>query len=448
MPDAPETRYAKSGDCHIGYQVFGEGPIDLLELNTGTISIDFYDEEPHYERYERRLAAFSRVIRFDPRGIGLSDASPESAPFTLELWTGDALSVLDAAGSERATLVGTGLGGFPALLLAATHPERVGALVLVHAVARVLQADDFPLGLSADGVASIAGVLDPNSPPAVADMVSRMATPSLADDPRYRAWERRAGNRSAGPARAAEYYVPMLAIDLREMLGTIAVPTLILQRRDNVLTRVGNGRFLADHIAGSKYVELGGADFFPFSGAADEILDEIEEFVTGTRPLLVPDRVLATVLFTDIVRSTELASAVGDRRWRELLDEHNALVRRHLERFSGREIKTVGDGFIATFDGPARAVACACAIRDGVERLGLSIRAGAHTGEVELRTDDVTGVAVHIASRIAGLAGGGEVLVSSTVKDLVVGSGIRFTDRGMHTLKGIPDEWRLHAVDG
>ena len=440
---APEARYVRNGDCQIAYQVLGEGPVDLLEINTGLISIDFIEEEPHWARYERRLAEFARLIRFDLRGVGLSD--PQSArPATLDDWMSDALAVLDAAGSETAAVIGTTLGAPVGVLLAATHPGRVSHLVLIHAYARARRAPDYPWGRSEEDVRRTFGMIDPQTPDPVDDVA--LVAPSLAGDERFRSWWRRAGRRSAGPQRAAAHFATAYAADLRSILGTVAVPTLVIHRRDNAFISIDVGRDLAGRISGARLVELPGSDHLPYAGDGDAVTDAIEEFVTGNRPGAVPDRILSTIVFTDIVQSTERAVILGDLRWRQLLEEHAAMVRREIDRFRGREVKSLGDGFLATFDGPARAAACACAIRDASRDQGITIRAGVHTGEVDMRAGDLSGIAVHIAARIAGIAAAGEVVVSRTVKDLVAGSGLRFADRGVHELRGA-GEWALFTAE-
>jgi class 3 adenylate cyclase len=442
-PAAPPIEYAPNGDRQIAYQVLGHGPVDLLEVNTGLISIDFIEDEPHWARYQRRLAAFARVIRFDLCGVGLSDPPLEQRA-TLDDWMSDALAVLDAAGSERAAVIGTALGAPPGVLLAATHPGRVSHLVLIHGYARARWAPDYPWGRSEEDVRRLAGVIDPQIPDPVDDVA--VVAPSLAGDKRFRSWWRRAGRLSASPQRAASHFATAFATDLRSILGTVAVPTLVIHRRDNAFISIDVGRDLVARIPGARLVELPGSDHLPYAGDGDAVTDVIEEFVTGNRPVSVPDRILSTIVFTDIVRSTERAVTLGDLRWRELLEEHAVAVRREIERFRGREVKSTGDGFLVTFDGPARAAACACAIRDAARDQGITIRAGVHTGEVDMRGGDVTGIAVHIAARIAGIAAAGEVLVSRTVQDLVAGSSLRFADRGVHELRGV-GKWALFAAE-
>jgi class 3 adenylate cyclase len=446
MSDVPETRYARSGDAHIAYHTLGDGPIDVLEVPSGMyFSIEDTFDEPHWERFERSLAGFCRLVRYDFRGIGMSDPFDPSNPPTIEQSVADALAVLDDAGCKGAVVFATWSGGLPAMLLAASHPDRVRALVLMHCFARMLRAPDYPAGVPAEAFSAFTtSMTDPGLEP-MADDVG-LVTPSLADDPRYRRWWQRAEHRAASPALARAQFEIVAGSDLRGALPAITAQTLVMQRAEDRINRVENGRYLAEHIRGARYVELPGRDHLPFAGDADAVLDEIEEFVTGARRAHGLERVLVTVLFTDVVGSTERAAAIGDRRWGDLLNAHHDLVRAELERFRGTEIDTAGDGFFATFDGPARAIRCACAIRDAVRSLGIEIRAGLHTGEVEVADDDVGGIAIHIGARVAATAEASEVLVSRTVADLVAGSGIQFVDRGLHRLKGVPGEWQLLGV--
>ena len=434
----PETRYAKSGDINIAYQVVGGGPLDLVLVPAFVSHLDLDWEEPRYAHFLRRLASFSRLIRFDKRGTGLSDR-PGGLP-DLETRMDDVRAVLDTVGSERAALLGYSEGGPMCILFAATYPERTSALVLYGTYAKRRDPDDdYPWAATweerqayADqverewGTEADLGTMAPN-----------------ADDAMVRWWRARA-RASASPGAAKALILMNSQIDVRGVLSSLRVPTLVLHRRGDHDSRLDEGSYIAEHIPGARFVELEGEDHVP-SIDSDQILDEVEEFLTGARRGPEPDRVLATVLFTDIVGSTERASELGDRRWRELLERHQAVVRRELERFWGREIDTAGDGFLATFDGPARAVRCARAIGNGVRGLGIEVRAGLHTGECEVLGDKVAGVAVHTGARVAGAARPGEVLVSNTVRDLVAGSGIQFEDRGEHELKGV-GSWRLYSV--
>ena len=444
MPDTPETHYAKTSDgVHIAYQRLGEGPPDLV-LVAGFIShIELSWEEPHEAKFRRELASFARLILFDKRGVGTSDRVP-SAP-TLEERMDDVLAVMDAAGSERAVLMGLSEGAPVSVLFAATYPERTQALVLHGGMARSTWAPDYPWATPPDDLLEGAAFFEPDI--WKGDDIEIWA-PSLADDERSKAWLGRFRRSSVTPGAMAQLYLMFLEIDVRAVLPTITVPTLVLHRRGDRVVNRHAGEWMAEQIPGARYVELEGQDHFPWFGDARAMLDEVEEFVTGARHVVEPDRVLATVLFTDIVGSTEQASALGDSAWRAKLDEHDAVVRAVLERYRGREVKTTGDGFLATFDGPARAIRCALELPAALASLGIEIRAGLHTGEVEVRGEDVGGIAVHIAARVIAAAAPGEILVSRTVSDLVVGSGIEFADRGAHTLKGIPGEWHLFAVRG
>jgi class 3 adenylate cyclase len=446
----PKTRYAKSGDVNIAYQVVGEGPVDVVYVPGWVSNLELNWEQPSYARFLRRLASFSRLMLFDKRGTGLSDRVPVDDLPTLEERMDDVRAVMEAAGSERAALVGASEGGPMAALFAATYPERTSGLVMYGAYARGLPEGDYHWGTTrwiTDGDA-LEGALK-----VLAENWGEQSEmwgfwgPSLVEDGHHRRWWTRYLRQSASPAAGVALARMNHEVDIRRVLPTIRVPTLVLHRGEDTLIAPEGSRYMADRIPGAKYVELPGSDHLWFFGDQDSLLDEVEEFLTGTRQTPEEhDRVLATVMFTDIVGSTERATALGDRGWGELLAGHEDIVRAELERFRGREVKTLGDGFLATFDGPARAIRCALAISDRVQGLGIEIRAGLHAGECELRNGDVTGIAVHTAARVSSQASAGEVLVSSTVKDLVAGSGIEFRDRGRHVLKGIPGEWGLYAV--
>ena len=445
MAESTEVHYALNGDVHIAYQVMGHGPVDLVLFTGMNMSIDSMDEEPSIARFHRRLASFSRLVRFDRRGLGLSDPVAPSSPPTLEEWTEDALAVMDAVGVQTAALLSGGAAG-GAITMAATHPGRVSHLVFVNGTARTLWAPDYPLGIPAEVLDRFINTVVKTDAveQGVDDLV--LLNPSVADDPAYRAWWVRSGRRGASPALAQAMMRAHLYYDVRALLPLIQAPTLVLHRRDFAVTRPDHGRYLAEHISGARFVELPGADSDYWVGETDEMLGEIQEFLTGTQHTPEPDRVLATVLFSDIVNSTAQAAAAGDRSWGTRLDRHDAMVRRQLERFRGREIKSMGDGFLAVFDGPARAIQCASAIRDGARQLGIDVRVGLHAGEVELRGADIAGMTVNIGSRVCDLAEANQILVSRTVVDLVVGSGIDFEDRGEHSMKGVPGTWRLFAV--
>ena len=447
MAESAEIRYAKSGDRHVAYQILGEGPIDLLGLNTGCNIWMDRDDEPHWSRFDHRLASFSRLIRFDPSAVGLSDPLVGRSGPTIECWTQDARAVLDAVGSERAALFGVSVGGLVAMLFAATYPERISSLVLVHCFARMVKDWDYPWGWPKEVVEHfVDAVTDPGYRGEVVDDIA-LSAPSLAHDVEFRSWWKRAGERSATPATARAQDLLSNSADIRSVLPLIHAPTLVLHRVDNPFLRLGQGRYLADNIAGAKFVELLGQDHLPFAGDTETLLGEIEEFLTGTRGTPNPDRGLATILFTDIIESTKRVADTGDRRWRELLDNHDRMTSRHVHRFGGRQVKTTGDGIFATFDGPARAIQSGRAICEGARQLGIELRVGIHTGEVERRGDDLAGLAVHIAARIEALAESGQVLVSRTVVDLMAGSAIHFVDRGERVLKGVPGTWRLFSVE-
>jgi len=437
----PETQYTKSGDLNIAYQVVGEGPLDLVYVPGWISNIELMWEEPAHARLLRRLASFSRLILFDKRGTGLSDPVPLDRLPTLEQRMDDVRAVMDAAGSERAAIFGSSEGGLMSVLFAATYPERTRALIALAIYAKRLWSPDYPWAPTPEARAAEIELIERTWG---GEMDISNLAPS-ADE----AFKRRAVaylRRSASPGAAVALLRMNSQIDVRDVLPTIRVPTLVLQRVGDRDVNVEEGRWIAAQIPGAKYVELPGDEHLIWAGDVEGVVDEVEEFLTGSRPVHEADRVLATVLFTDIVGSTERAHELGDRRWRELLEQHHGVVRRALERFQGREVDTAGDGFLATFDGPARAIRCARAIADGLRDVGLEVRAGLHTGECELLGDKVTGVAVHTGARVASLAQPGEVLVSSTVKDLVAGSGIEFEDRGVHELKGVPGDWRLYAV--
>jgi class 3 adenylate cyclase len=439
----PETRYARSGDAGIAYQVFGEGEIDLVVAFPFVSHLDLLWESPAQARFMRRLGSFARVIAFDRRGVGLSDPVADGA--TLEERMDDARAVMDAAGSERAALFGMSEGTTMCMLFAATHPERCSALVLWGGMARSTWAEDYPWAPEKEALLEAEDEL--MSPFWGQGTSIEVFSPSLADDPKSREAQAKLERQAASPMRVEQLFKTFLDTDVRDTLSLIQTPTLLLQRRGDHAVNYRAARWLAEQIENSRYVELEGVDHFPWVGdGGNEALDEIEEFLTGVRPGPAPERVLATVLFTDIVDSTRLATELGDRRWRELLEEHQKLTRERLERFEGREVKTTGDGFLAIFDGPTRAAECARAIADDMPALGIEVRAGLHTGEVERMGEDVGGIAVHVAARISALAGAGEVLASRTVRDLAVGSTVEFAPFGTHALKGVSDEWEIYSV--
>jgi class 3 adenylate cyclase/pimeloyl-ACP methyl ester carboxylesterase len=437
----PQIGYARNGDVSIAYQVVGEGPIDLVLVSGFVSHLEVAWEWPPIREFIDRLASFSRVIVWDKREQGLSDRLGQ--PPTLEQGMDDLRAVMDAAGSDRAALLGISEGGPMSILFAASCPERVTHLILYGTYARMTRADDYPVGTPREQVERwLDRMVQRWGGPAGIELFA----PSGASDEEFAAWWGHLLRSGTSPHAALRLMRMYLDIDVRPALTALTAPTLILQRTGDRVAPVSWGRALAAMIPHCRYVELPGEDHAWFVGDHEQILDEIEEFVTGTRRVREPERVLATVLFTDIVDSTSQAASSGDRAWRQLLERHDELVRRELVRFRGREIKHTGDGFLATFDGPARAVQCAASITEGVRRLGLEIRAGVHTGECEVRGDDLAGMAVHIGARVGATAGSGEVLVSNTVKDLVIGSGLRFDDRGTRELKGVPGEWRLYAL--
>jgi class 3 adenylate cyclase len=439
----PETKYARSGELGIAYQVFGEGEIDLVVAFPFVSHLDLIWDNPAQARFMERLGSFARVIAFDRRGVGLSD--PVTGRTTLEERMDDVRAVMEAAGSERAALFGMSEGATMCMLHAAAHPDRTTALVLWGAMARSTEAPDYPWAPPKEALLESATEL--NSPFWGTGASIDIFSPSLADDPRARQAQARLERQTASPIRVGELFETFLETDVRETLPLIRTPTLVIQRRGDFAVNYRAARWLSEQIDGSRYVELEGADHFPWVADVDgRALEEIEAFLTGVRPGPPVERVLATVLFTDIVDSTKMAGDMGDNRWRRLLEDHQALTRERLDRFSGREIKTTGDGFLATFDGPTRAVECARAIAADMPSLGVEVRAGLHAGEVELMGEDIGGIAVHVAARISALAGSGEVLASRTVRDLAAGSGIVFETHGRHRLKGVEDEWDVYRV--
>ena len=436
----PETRYAKSGDVNIAYQVVGDGPTDLVYVPGWVSNVELIWEKPKPTRFLERLASFSRLILFDKRGTGMSDRVSNARLPTLEERMDDVRAVLDAVGSERAALVGHSEGGSMSLLFAATYPERARALVLIGVFARRIRTDDYPWAPPLEERLETIETVERDW--GVGLDITEMAP---HEDPALLEWYSTCLRRSASPGAAAALLRMNSQIDTRHVLPTIQIPTLVIHRTADRDVTVDEGRWIADQIPGARFVELPGDEHLVWAGDQEALLAEIEEFLTGTRSAQQYDRVLSTVLFTDIVGSTERARALGDRAWRDVLDEHHTRVRNVLDQHRGLEVDTAGDGFFASFDGPARGIRAACAIRDGVRQLGLEIRAGLHTGECELLRDKIGGIAVHTGARVAAAAEPGEVLVSSTVKDLVAGSGIVFADRGERELKGL-GSWRLYSV--
>jgi class 3 adenylate cyclase/pimeloyl-ACP methyl ester carboxylesterase len=436
------TRYAKSEDLHIAYRTLGTGPVDLVLVEQWFSNVEMERDVPPLARFNDRLASFGRVILFDKRGVGLSDPVPMTALPPIEEWMDDLRAVMDAVGSDRAAVIAGMAGGFMASVFSATYPDRVNSLVLVDAFSRFVRTDGYPWGSAPE---ETAGRLDAIESRWGQGTMLRLFAPDLADDLAVRESWGRYERHSVSPGSALAMVRMIDATDIRPVLPAIRVPTLVIARDKGPIPRE-HGRYLARHIPGAKYVEVPGRNNLIWSGDQEAVIGEIQHFITGVRPSPERDRVLATVMFTDIVGSTDLAAAVGDARWRDTLAEHNRIVRQQLDRFRGREVKTTGDGFLAIFDGPARAIRCAEAIRAALHPVDVGVRAGLHTGEVDLVDVDVGGIAVHIGARVSAKAAPGETLVSSTVKDLVVGSGIGFEDRGTHALKGVPGQWHLFAV--
>jgi pimeloyl-ACP methyl ester carboxylesterase len=440
---SPTTRYAKSGDLNIAFQVVGDGSLDLVFVPGWLSHLELAWEEPSSARLLRRLGSFSRLILFDKRGTGLSDRVPLHELPTLEQRMDDVRAVMDAVDSDQAALFGVSEGGPMSILFAATHPQRTTALVLYASYATWTRDEETPWAPARADHEQIAELYEQRWGEAVG--ISALA-PSMAKDQEFRRRFAMLLRMSASPGAAAALLRMNCEVDVRSVLPLVRVPTLVLHRTGDRTMPVEGGRYLGRHIRGARLVELPGDDHLPWVGDSDALVDEIEEFLTGVRHAAEPDRVLATVLFTDIVGSTERAAALGDHRWREILDEHSALVVRQLERFQGCLVKWLGDGVLATFDGPARAIRCGRALAEESRRLGMEIRVGLHCGECEVRGEDVGGIAVHTAARVMALANPCEVLVSRTIKDLVAGSGIEFVDRGTYQLKGVPGEWQLFGV--
>jgi class 3 adenylate cyclase len=439
--DIPDIRYAKAGDIDIAYEVLGDGPVDLVSVPAWATNIELYWEDPRAARFNRRVASFSRLIGFDRRGTGLSSRIGE-AP-TLEDGMEDLRAVMTAVGSERVVLMGFWEGGPTSVLFAATYPERVSALILYGVIPRFTWSPECPWAPTPEANEAIADAIEEGWGRAASlDFIA----PTMSGDEAFRHWWARMERNSQSPGGAARLFRTNASIDVSAVLPTIQVPTLVLHRSQDLMVPIESGRYVARHIPGARFVELPGQDHLGFVGDQDGLVAEIQEFLTGVREAPEPDRLLTTVLLTDIVGSTERAAELGDSRWRDLLEAHHTAVRRELGRFRGREIDTAGDGFLATFDGPARAIRCAEAIVEAVRRLNLEIRAGIHTGEVELSGDKVSGIAVHIGARVAAAAEAGEILVSRTVVDLVAGSRLAFADRGSRQLKGVPGEWQLFSV--
>jgi class 3 adenylate cyclase len=440
VPHPSPIEYAQCGEAYLAYRTCGDGPIGLVLISDWFGHVDeMWSPASPLRPVLEQLASFGRLVTFDQRGVGLSDPVPlESLP-TLEQWMDDVGAVMDACDMQQAAVIAKGSGGAVGMLFAASHPERVSALTLVNSYARLSRADDYPIGIPIDRHEPL---LRERYPPVGS---ARVLAGGTIDDATAAWWDHYL-RLSASPSTVLAMRRMLLDVDVRSVLPTIQVPTLIAHRVDDAWIRIEHGRFLAKRIAEARLVELAGGSDALFAGDQSDLVAEIQEFLTGTRPRDTPDRVLATVLYTDIVGSTDQLANIGDQAWRSVLDQHDATVRAELRRFAGREVKMSGDGLLAVFDGPARAIRCADEIRTVLGRIGLNVRAGLHSGEIELRGDDIGGIAVHIGARISALAGAGEIFVSRTVKDLVAGSGIAFEDRGMHRLKGVPDEWQVLAA--
>jgi pimeloyl-ACP methyl ester carboxylesterase len=439
----PETQYARSGNLHIAYQVAGDGPVDLVFVHGWISHIEHLWEEPSLARFLNRLASFSRLILLDKRGTGLSDPVPLDKLPTLEERMDDLRAVMDAAGSQRAALLGTSEAGALNLLFSATHPDRTAALILLNSYARLTWAEDYSCGIRPNEAEGLLEAIESGWGKGVA---FEALVASQSDNEAMRNWWARYQRQAASPGAAVTLLRRAFDTDARGVLSSITVPTLILHKAGDPFTGPEHGRYVAERIPAARYVELSGIDHLFFAEDSARLVAEIQEFLTGVRDASEPDRVLATVLFADIVGSTETAARIGDRRWQDIIQSYYALIHAELARFRGHEISTAGDGVFASFDGPARAIRCGLAICEAVRQFGIDVRVGVHTGECELIAGKIGGIAVHIGARVAALAQSGEVLVSATVRDLVAGSGLQFEERGVHTLKGVPGTWPLYAV--
>jgi class 3 adenylate cyclase len=439
--EVPETRYARNGLVSLAYQVVGDGPIDVLYMNPGVSHLDLYWQYPPAVHVFERFAGFSRLVIYDKRGYGMSDRTAE--PPTVDEEAADALAVLDATGIEHASVFGGGASGAAALALAAAHPDRVDRVVAYSAVARALQAADYPHGITKEEADAMVEMV-------VADwggtLNVELLAPSRVDDAAFVDWFRSMQRSGASPAGAAVGLRQSLDLDIRSVLPEVTAPVLVLNRSDALMGGSEPSRYLAEHLPDARHVELPGEDFALFAGDSDALLDEVEEFFSGRRPTPTPTRALATVMFTDIVDSTRRAADLGDTAWRDVLTRHDDRTRHHIERHGGRVVKSTGDGALATFDDPGRAIEAAQDLAADLHESGVELRVGIHTGQVEILGDDVAGLGVHLAARINGLAQPGDVLVSRTVRDLLLGSDVTFADRGTHDLKGVPDTWEILAV--
>jgi class 3 adenylate cyclase len=440
----PETQYVKTPGGYVAYQVFGEGDLDILFISSWLSNLDVMWQIPSLADYLNQLATSGRVICFDKRGSGVSDPVPLASIPTLEEWMDDAREVLDAVGSQNVMLIGDGEGGFMATLFAATYSRRVSALVLINAIPRWTRDEDYSIGYPKNAAAKLMKEYERYWG---TGMILLLTAPSMITDVEFRKTIARYERLSMSPGVAVDLYKWIMALDVRSVLPSIRCPVLILHRKDNDHYRIQYGRYLHEHIPGSKLIELEGADCHPFfAGDTSDILEEVQMFLTGVEIEEHTNRELTTIMFTDIVESTRQAAELGDHQWIDKLEAHNGVVRRNLRQYRGSEVETTGDGFLATFDGPARAIQCAKRIREEMRSLQLQLRIGLHTGELEFKKGIARGIALHLASRVMSSAGNNEIWVSRTVKDLVIGSGFEFSDQGAHELKGIPDSWQLYAV--
>lgn len=442
--NAPETKFTQSGEVSIAYQVLGDGPLDLVVVPGFVSHLEQAWEDPSYSRFLLQLASFSRLILFDKRGTGLSDRI--SGIPTLEERMDDVRAVMDVVGSERAAFFGISEGGPMSVLFSATYPERASALIMYGSIASGAPASDYPWGARPEDEGTQAWLegwrKEWGGPYAITNWA-----PSMAEDETFRRWWAKYLRLSASPSAVINVFRMNMAIDVRHILPAVRIPTLVLHRTGDKTIDIGQGRYLAEHIPDAKFVELSGDDHLWWVGDSEAIVDEIQVFLTGEQPPVEVDRVLATVLFTDIVDSTKRAAEIGDSKWKDVLDSHNAVMLRQIDRFRGRAIRSTGDGYLAVFDGPGRAIRCGSAVRGELGQRGIEIRTGVHTGEIDLMGDDVGGIAVNIAARVLAEAADNEVWVSRTVKDLVVGSGFNFSERGTYALKGVPGEWSLYSVE-
>jgi class 3 adenylate cyclase len=446
MNRRPETRYARTPVGHVAFQVFGEGSFDVLFLTSWLSNVDAMWDDPRTAAYFERLGRFARVLVFDKRGTGVSDPVPVDRLPLIEEWIDDALAALDEAGFERFSVLTDGEGGPMALVLAAAHPERVNSLALVNSFARWQRADDFPIGMPEETRERLVDRWDQNW--GFTAEILGLTAPSLAHDPAYRAWYTRYQRLCMPPGPAQKMYRWVTSIDVRSVLPHVTVPALVIGRTKARHHRIEHSRYLAQHLPSARLVELPGADTYPFvAGDYNAVLDEVEEFFTGNRGSSRAKRQLATVVMTDLVKSTDRLTEVGDAAWTDLLRQHDVAVRDLLSKFRGEEVAHTGDGFLAIFDGPTRAVTFAARAGEAVEDLGLSMRAGVHTGEVERVGDQARGLAVHLVSRVVEHAKTGGIVISRTVRDLVLGSGISFSDLGVFELRGVPGSWDLYRVE-